>query len=324
MRGFLSYIKPFISKPNDITLENGIVLKLNKTNLTVSIINANTAKGDIFIPKSVEYRSQDYEIINIANDAFHFNYSIDSITFAKNSSIKNINWYSFVSSSIKTFNFPPNLEVLTINRNFYHHNLKDVIQPNNKNFQFLNKENNLIASRYNENHYGLNYILYNNDDNNQFDNLFFAKPDIKHAIIPSTIKFIDDYCFENCSNLQIIEFQEPSSVISIGDYSLFNSTIKEFTIPSSVQILKPRWCENTKNLIYLSVSPKNKLIKVLESNNKILVKRENTNQKIYKSILFANQNIKSVTIPSYIETISPFSFSDCLKIDFFDFEKIQC
>lgn len=72
------------------------------------------------------------------------------------------------------------------------------------------------------------------------------------------LKSIERNAFENCKELIRISFSENSELISIGEYALTNSSIKDINIPSKVEMLKEGWRCNTPNLINVVLSPKNK------------------------------------------------------------------
>lgn len=87
----------------------------------------------------------------------------------------------------------------------------NVISPCNKNFAYLDEDHKLIAEK--------------SDKNSEcFDVLVFASRNITDAFIPSSIKYIDPYSFHYCDQLQNVDFDENSQLISIG-YESFEKKI---------------------------------------------------------------------------------------------------
>ena len=57
------------------------------------------------------------------------------------------------------------------------------------------------------------YLIGKSDSNNdEFDNLLFVIRDIKEISIPSNIKIISSYAFENCYHLTKVEIETNSNL----------------------------------------------------------------------------------------------------------------
>ena len=63
------------------------------------------------------------------------------------------------------------------------------------------------------------------------------KKDIKHAFIPANIKHIAKYAFSNCKDLEKVEFENNSQLISIGEYAFSSISFDQMTIPSHVKYI---------------------------------------------------------------------------------------
>ena len=100
-------------------------------------------------------------------------------------------------------------------------------------------------------------------DNNTSNPLYYAQhlilngSEIKELVIPNTVTFISDYCFNNCSGLTSIDI--PESVTSIGGSAFRGcSGLTTVTIPESVTSIGTDAfsdCSNMETITYLSSSP---------------------------------------------------------------------
>ena len=117
---------------------NSLKYSLNSNDNTASLIGCDesTFSRDIFIPRLIDYKSREYIIISIGQEAFYCQNNIKSVTFQNNSEIQSIgdcafsdsslgriefpmnsklkiiNYHSFESCKIKAIHFPPSLEVI--------------------------------------------------------------------------------------------------------------------------------------------------------------------------------------------------------------------
>lgn len=91
-------------------------------------------------------------------------------------------------------------------------------------------------------------------EDNENDFLLFVKRDIEKAIIPSNIRKICSYSFNECKNLKIVEFQSDSKLEIIDEYSYSYSGLESITIPSDVTVIKKNSFIECKNLesVYFS------------------------------------------------------------------------
>ena len=82
------------------------------------------------------------------------------------------------------------------------------------------------------------YLIGKTDPNNEeFDILLFACRDIQEISIPSNIKIISSYAFENCNNLRKVEISPNSNLQIIGPHAFTDSNIESIFIPSKVSII---------------------------------------------------------------------------------------
>ena len=131
---------------------------------------------------------------------------------------------------------------------------------------------------------------------------------IKSISIPNSVQYINFGAFKRCYSLENIEISNQSKLQKI-DFSVIASTnIKNFTIPSNVQCFNGYWLEDCSNFKKLFISPDNKNFLYIDKS--FYVGKTFCHDDI-KSIIFANRDIVEISIPSYIESIMPYSFNHC-------------
>ena len=224
------------------------------------IIASENAKGDIFIPRSINHKFINYEIKEISEGSFK-NSQIKSITFVDDSEISSIPKNAFASTIEKLYisanirelengwcSQTPNLNIITVspkNSYFRIYNNQILVGPNNK------KE--------------LNY-----------DTIYFAFRNIETITIPPKIKVINSYSFEFCKKIKNLIFTNESELNTICEFSFSNSTIESIIIPKSVTKIEHNAFYNCKNIKSFELD--NKLL--IKSNNKSTIEMKNSSKSL--------------------------------------------
>ena len=94
---------------------------------------------------------------------------------------------------------------------------------------------------------------------NEFDILVFCSRNAESATIPSSIKVIKSYAFEDCLKLKTIEFQPNSKLEIIEKCAFSNTTIENLFLPSSVKKICEKAFNYCKNLFDIDIQPCSKL-----------------------------------------------------------------
>ena len=150
----------------------GINLELGKANFTAKVVKSPTARGNVVIPRSICYGSNEYIITTIDSDSFSDNSRVLSIGFAEDSELTTICANAFSNSSIETLSFPPNLKELEEGWCKGIEKLKKVtISPHNQHFTVV--DNSFIAGK-----------------SDTLNTLIFSVRNIESAIIPEKIECI--------------------------------------------------------------------------------------------------------------------------------------
>lgn len=203
--------------------DNGIIFGLDTLKNEANIISSPKAKGKILIPISIKYQAKDYYVSSVMSDSFNNNKQIEALTFKEPSRVSSFQSNAFKLSSITKIYIPQSVTELcegwcneTPNLNFIQ------ISPSNKNFIYLN--NQCIIGK-------------SNSATDNYDVMIFARLDITKVAIPSFIKTIGPYCFQNCLKLNSVFFKD-SSLTLIDKYAFENSSLKAKNIPKSVEWIK--------------------------------------------------------------------------------------
>lgn len=75
--------------------QNKLIYTINEEDKTASVVNNDDARGDVYIPKSINYNNQNYNVIRIKEGSFRNNKSIYSLNFPNDSFVQKIEKDSF-------------------------------------------------------------------------------------------------------------------------------------------------------------------------------------------------------------------------------------
>ena len=171
-----------------------------------------------------------------------------SISFSKSSKIQSIRKNVFSCSSLESIEIPSSVKEFEEGWCKSLENLNQIsISSENRNFKIINDD--FILGKTNQNDHIFNEII-------------FARRNIKHAIIPSYINQIDSLSFSNCKKIESIEISENSKLTSIGKEAFSYSSIENICIPSNVTHLGESCFSYCKNLKSISFSKNSKLKKI--------------------------------------------------------------
>lgn len=283
-----------------IKQKNGLSIELNENDCTAQITTSPEARGNLFIPRKINYQSKDYEITSIKSKSFQHNNNIFSITFANDSKVSSIGQKAFYYCSIETLSLPASIENLEEGWCNFTRKLKRIfISPGNKRYKCLDDDPQIIVGKTEIN-------------SSEYDILVFVSRDIDRFTLPSTIKHIGSYALNEC-NIKNIKYPENTKLETIGEKGLNINYINRIYIPESVKLLKDNWIGNIYKLEKVEISSKNKNFKYINENSMIIGKSD-PNQEEFDSLIFADRNITEAKIPPYIKYINSSCFFNCKKL----------
>lgn len=297
-------------------VRNHIIYALNKETKTASIFGNQYANGDIFIPQSICHEAQEYIVTCILGSSFEKS-SIKSVQFPINSKVETINGYAFLNSTIEKIIIPPSISQLKDGWSYGTPNLNIIdYSSNNPHFKYI--DNKILLGKSDE----------KSDD---FDVLIFVRRDIKEITIPSSVKQIAPYAFNQskiesiyipsqithlfegvfceCQKLKKVTFAPDSQLEVIDKDVFFSSSIESLLIPSKVSVLRYGWCAYTDKIKFVSLMPNNK--NIINYEDKFIIGKTDPKSDVFDDLIFARRDLKRLTIPSFIRNIAPYSFNHC-------------
>ena len=173
------------------------------------------------------------------------------------------------------------------------------------------------------NKYGLTAQI-NTDDSTA---KIIYSPNIKNdVLIPRSVIYnseeyiitsIDKNSFKKNFSIKSIAFSQDSKLQTIEKKAFVSSSVNKISFPSSLQTLKKGWCEETNDLNYIEISPKDKMYMYFDE--KMIIGKSDENSQNYDILVFARRDIEEITIPSFIKHIDPYAFDGCYKLESLDF-----
>lgn len=275
---------------------NDLSFELDAKNFTAHLINSPMARGNVFLPRSISYQSQEYLLTEIKANSFKGNHSIYSIEFSEDSSLRKIEKKSFKDSSIERITIPSSLEELEEEWCACTNHLCHIsVQPNNNRYKIYEKDRKILIGK-------------SDIKSDNFDILVFACRDIKNVIIPSTIKHICSFAFSECK-FKSFEYEENSMLETVGRKIFDESDISDIKIPPKLKYCGNCMFGTIRTKVTVSILPGKKNFKKID--NFLIVCKSNPDQEDFDVLLFADKKIENAIIPSTIKCIASNSFSFC-------------
>lgn len=256
-------------EPKKVT-RDGVTYLLSEYDYTAVIIDCDV-KDDIFeVPSNLEDGEDLYTIISIGPRAFK-NTNIKELTFKGDSSICSFGKDSLFCHTLQAVSFPYQLMKLEPGWCYFTLNLSKIkIIEGNRFFIFDDG------------------VLYNKKKTV----LHFCSRKKKAITIPSSVKKIASYAFEQCRKLESVQFEDQSSLEEIQSWAFSRSHIRSITVPKNVTNIHSNaffWCKRLRELKF-------------EDGSQLL----NIHHAAFKDTLLSN-----VTLPETTSTISKNAFQNC-------------
>lgn len=288
----------------NLITDKEIKYKLNDKNLTASVFKLIKTTGRIFIPQCIEKHGRKYKVISILRNSFS-KFKIDQLTFPEDSAVVSFEPNSISKTFIKKIKIPPSLQQLKDGWCDGITGLIDIeVSPRNKFFLYI-EDKFLVGKSHEEN-------------SQTFDTLYYARYDIKDALIPPQIKTIKQHSFDRHENLKTIIFSE-SSKLKIIEFSAFScSSISKLILPPSVEVIDASNFSSLRNLVEIEVMQN--CANFLTVDNKFLFKKSSLESEFFDVFVFCGRNVEEVTIPKNVRVIDRCAFQFCKHMESLMFE----
>lgn len=294
-----------------------------------------------FSKTSIEVISIPSSVIEIGEYAFYYCLKLKTVEFLNESKLDKIGDSAFKSTSIKSINIPfnvtkieneafkncENLEKVEFSNRFkrltigdaaFSGKIENISIPSNiidlKEYCFIGMKKlihiSVLHDGFHENIKCINnkIIIGKSDINSDiFDQLIFSCHNVKAIHIPSSIKTICSYAFNNCYSLKKVTFSKDSKLENINNYAFYNCSITSIKIPSNVSKIDRNAFSNCRDLKSIEFPINSKLNEI-------------------KECCFEYTDLEKLLIPSSIEKIDHSAFAYCnnlKKVSFGQDSKIQ-
>lgn len=272
-----NYLNDIEISPNDKSysyLDNKMIIGKSQTenNNYDTLIFVRRDIDDIKIPSFIKY---------IDPYAFDGCNNLHKIDFSDESELLSLGKCSFANTQLSSITIPPKFH--DFKRGWCQEtlHLTDVnISP--KNHLFIRYDEDLVVGK-------------SDPTMSFFDSLVFSSRSVIRIFVPSFIKYINPYAFEECEYMDRVHFGKHSKLISIGKCAFFSTGLTKIKIPRHVkEIGKSAFydCSNLKKIIFSNHSE-------LESIGKTA---------------FNDCSIGRISIPKSISSIGVLAFSFCARL----------
>lgn len=279
----------------DTFLVNGVNYKITSTApATVGIVPVSTSvydkyKGDITIPKTVDYRLNTYTVTSVEEKAFDRCVDLNSITFADDGVTQIKNFAFSGCSNLSSVTLPKGLQYIG-QQAFASAKFTSIVLPDS----LLDIGSGAFTQS------GLTSIVIPNNIKVIKDNTFSNCSALESITFPETIEEIRFYAFGYCSSLSKINpsvdnnVNFPESLIKMEYSSFTNTALVSVKIPSKINVIEDGVFENCSYLVEA---------KLHEGITSI------------GSAAFAGTALPSVAFPSTVQDIGYMAYYNCQSLD---------
>ena len=205
----------------------------------------------VLIPKSINYKCQDYIIKKIKEGSFKNTTEIKTIEFPFDSKITTIEKDAFIYSNIENLFISKSITELQDGWCRETSRLNSIsIDPKNPKYILFNGNMILGKSNIQEEEYTNLIFVCRNTDSVQIPSFIkricsyaFSSLKIQNVSIPKKIIEICEGAFFNCPKLHHVEFEPKSNLEKIRKLSFCETSIQTITIPSTYVLLDENWCD---------------------------------------------------------------------------------
>lgn len=67
---------------------------------------------------------------------------------------------------------------------------------------------------------------------------WFARSDVRKAVVPASVKRIEQYAFTKCRSLEKVTFSDDSALEKIDSFAFFQSALRSFEAPTGLRMLE--------------------------------------------------------------------------------------
>ena len=144
-------------------------------------------------------------------------------------------------------------------------------------------------------------------DGKTFIQYSIGRPNSEKPIIPSTVRSISSYAFENCQVMKEIEI--PEGVETIGGNAFYNcDKLEKVSIPKSVRGIGKRAFSNCNSLAQITVEDTNNVYKSIDGS------LYGASKEVLVQYAIGKED-KSFVVPSSVNYIHSYAFEGCTNLE---------
>ena len=185
---------------------------------------------------------------HIAEYAFSECSNLSKVDIDKNSELQSIGKEAFAHTILKSFLIPPSVTYFSSDCFYNGESIIVELMPNNQNYTYY--ENMFILKK-------------SHPKSDIFDVLVFTNRFVTSAIIPSFVRIIESYAFNECRNIRTIRFADKTKLRKINDFAFINCSIPSITIPSTVTFIGEKAFSFCEQLEKFDFEPNSKLKSIM-------------------------------------------------------------
>ena len=217
------------------------------------------------------------DVTEIGENAFKAR-QVKKLTFAEGSKVKKISKSAFSENPIQgSIQFPSSLEII---EDYAFSGCDGISTIEFKGLKETGKNSFLNCT-------SLESVTFNEGFEKIGDCSFMNCSNLQSVVFNEGLKEIGKNSFDNCSNLQTVNF--PDSLETIGDYAFRGANLNQFTVKNNLKIGNSAF-ESNKNLSQVTI--------------------ENGVEYLSAGIFYNCTGLKSVKIPSSVQTIGSSAFGN--------------
>lgn len=301
---------------------------------TASLFLDVSATGDVIIPRSIIFNSNEYIITEICEGSFKSSSNINSIQFDVNSMVKLIDNLTFSKSSIKKILIPASVTNIGSFVFSYCKFLKKIDFSENSELNEIEKSafsNSAIESitiprsvvKLGECCFyyckQLKTVTFSKDSLlKKIDEFLFSFSSVEKVVIPPKVEEINRYAFSYCKKLKSIDFMPKSELKMIDEFVFSGSSIESITIPSGVVELRKGWSSKASRLKNVKIL-QNEIKNISYFDDQYIIEKLNKKSDTFDNLIFARKDIEKAVIPDFIKRIDSYAFNECKLL-----KKIEC
>lgn len=234
---------------------------------TLHLVSLSTKQKEFVIPTAGNYEGTDRIISSIGEFVFSSCFSLEKLMFAPNSQVKYIDQEAFAVSQINRVVFPASLISFTPTAFFYDSIRSIDVEDGGKHILKSNGiiYNSIPPSILKQHNFRSKYLYIRESITRICSKAFINNSTIIYLVIPSSVKYIDEFAFAECKTIKKISFAKDSQLEIIGQAAFSKCySLGLINFPDSLIKIMNKAFSKCKNLRKIYFGQNSKIISIKE------------------------------------------------------------